>query len=75
MIVDGGFIDGETVSKGAIAPLEPVSTDGTTVSFTIYAPSLSAASHSYCFSPFVSGNTGTIDSTNSVCHLHAHMMP
>lgn len=75
VIVDGGFIDGETASKGAVAPQEAVSTDGTNLSFTIYASGLSAASHSYCFSPFVSTNTGTIDSTNSVCHLHAHMMP
>lgn len=75
VIVDGGFVDGETISKGATAPQEAVSTDGTNMSFTIYASGLTAASHSYCFSPFVSTNTGTIDSTNSICHLHAHMMP
>lgn len=75
VIVDGGYIDGETASKGATAPQEAVSTDGTNLSFTVYAPGLSAATHNYCFSPFVSTNTGTIDSTNSVCHLHAHMMP
>ncbi len=75
VIVDGGFIDGETAAKGATAPLEPVSTDGTNMSFTVYAAGLAATSHSYCFSPFVSANTGTIDATNSVCHLHAHMMP
>ena len=75
LIVDGGFVDGETNSKGLTAPQEPVSTDGTNVSFSEVLSGLPVGSHNICLSPFVSANTGTIDSTNSVMKLQAYTLP
>lgn len=75
IVVDGGFVNGETASKAIVAPLEAVSTDGTNVSFSTLLTGLSSGTHSVCYSPFVSTGTGTIDSTNSIARLTIYALP
>lgn len=75
ILLDGALTDGETASKGMIAPLEPVASDGTNVSFSTLLSGLSAAQHTVCLAPFVSAGTGTIDSTNSVMKMQMYALP
>lgn len=75
IIVDGGYVNGETASKGLTAPQETVATDGTNLSFSTLLTGLSAGAHNVCLSLFVSAGTGTIDSTNSVAKLWMYALP
>lgn len=75
VLVDGAYVNGETSAKGLTAPQEAVSTDGTNLSFNTLLTGLSAGSHNVCLVPFVSGGTGTIDSTNSVAKFWMYALP
>lgn len=75
VLVDGAFINSQTASKGGVAPMEDVATNGTNLSYVEYVTGLSAASHSFCLTLAVSAGTGTIDSTNSVATMRVVMMP
>lgn len=75
LLVDSTFTDGETNAKGLTAPQEAVSTDGTNMSFSENVSGLASGSHTICLAPFVSGGTGTIDSTNSVMKMQAYILP
>lgn len=75
VLVDGGYVNGESSSVGLTAPVEPVVTDGTNVGFAVPVTGLSSGTHNICLITAVGAGTATIDSTNSAMRLWAYMLP
>lgn len=74
-VVDGLLIANESAAKGCTAPMEAVSTDGTSISCSALITGLSAANHTVCLTLATSAGTLTIDSTNSTMLLWGYTLP
>lgn len=75
VIVDGGYVNGETSGKGLTPGETAVAGKTANMSFSVPITGLASGTHNFCLSAFVSAGTGTIESTISVSKFTVVMMP